>query len=180
MNRERSASEYATHVESSTSRWAALVDIENIVIMDGCRLSAAPGQFLLEAVEARVLGMPVRAATGENVLRQHLPALASSSWGLTLVRTEPDAADRALLDAADDFAHRGVTDLVVASGDHAFAALASKARLHVIAHRSHLSKRLRLAATTVTYFPAGGLALVDPKTMHQMRRGTSARRVVGQ
>jgi hypothetical protein len=157
-----------------------LVDIENTVIVGGCRLRAAQGQPLLEVVEARVRGMQVRAATGEKVLTEFLPALGPLSWGLTLVSTEPDAADRALLEAADDFVRRGVTDLVVASGDHAFAALASKARVHVLAHRNHLSKRLRLAATSVAFLPAGALPLVDPRTAGQVRRETSARRVMGQ
>ena len=92
-------------------------------------------------------------APGVNVLRPYMDLIGLQRWGLTLVKTEPDAADNALCDTARDFIRSGVTDIVVVSGDHAFVPLAAHARLHVICHADHLSKALRLAATTVTYLP---------------------------
>lgn len=134
-------------------RFAAIVDIENTVIHRGLRLPCAVGSGLLEVVQDHVLGMQTRVATGEHVLREYMTSLVRLGWGITAVPTEPDAADDALLAAARYFIDRGVTDLVVVSGDHAFVELASRARLHVISHANHLSRQLRLAATTVTYLP---------------------------
>jgi hypothetical protein len=87
------------------------------------------------------------------VVKACIPELASRGWGLTLVPALPDAADLALIEAGRQMAASGVTDLVIVSGDHAFAALAPVARLHVIARRGCLSRQLRLAATTITYLP---------------------------
>lgn len=137
----------------ASTRAAALVDIENAVIVDGQRLSAAEASILMNTIENFTSGMPVRLATGENVLRAYLPLLARRRWGLTMVSTQPDAADLALIEAGREFIAGGVTDLIVISGDHAFAELARRARLHVVSHADHLSKQLRLAATTFHYLP---------------------------
>lgn len=134
-------------------RSAAVVDLENIAIVGGARLPPAQMRRLLTFVEARIEGMPVRVASGRNVLRPFMNLLEGTRWGLTLVKTEPDAADHALTSAAHDFIGCGITDIVVVSGDHHFVSLATEARLHVISHASHLSTALRLAATTVTYLP---------------------------
>lgn len=146
----------------TTNRWgrpsalraAACVDIENIVNIGPRRLLVAEGQSLLNVVAAHTCGMPVRVAGGRAVLRAYMPVLAGLPWGLTLVGQEPDAADADLLRAGLDFVETGVTDLWVASGDHAFTELAGWTRVHVIAHPNHLSRKLRLAATTVTYLPS--------------------------
>lgn len=134
-------------------RFAGLVDAENTLIVRGRLLPAAEGDLLLTAAGRCLGGMPVQVATGENVLRPYMATLATRGWIPALVPTEPDAADLALLDAGHAFIAAGVTDLVVVSGDHIFSELAAVARLHVIAHEDHLSKALRLAATTVTYLP---------------------------
>lgn len=141
------------HNHRDVTRTAALVDIENAVIVGGRRLSAAAGSLLLNIIGNYTSGMPVCVATGENVLRAYLPVLAGLPWGLRLVNTEPDAADLALIEAGHDLIGCGVTDLVVISGDHAFAELAPGARLHVVSHAGHLSRQLWLAATTVRYLP---------------------------
>lgn len=140
-------------------RFAAVLDFENVAIASGERVSQAEMRTLLSAVAGHVSGMPVRVATGVNVLRPYMDLIGRQRWGLTLVKTEPDAADNALCDAARDFIRCGVTDIVVVSGDHAFVPLAAHARLHVICHADHLSKTLRLAATTVTYLPEYHLAV---------------------
>ncbi len=142
-----------THRGVPTLRFAGLVDVENTVIVRGRLLPAAEGDVLLNAAAKYLDGMPVQVATGKNVLRAYMSAFTTRGWIPALVPTEPDAADLALLDAGRAFAAAGVTDLVVVSGDHVFAELAGVARLHVIAHGDHLSKALRLAATTVIYLP---------------------------
>lgn len=140
-------------VGAACGRFAAILDLENVAIAADGLVSRADMKGLLRAIGAHVSGMPVRAATGVNVLRTHMDLICLQRWGLTLVRTGPDAADNALCDAALDFIRCGVTDIVVVSGDHAFVRLAAHAHLHVISHPSHLSKALRCAATTVTYLP---------------------------
>lgn len=141
------------HNHRAATRTAALVDIENAVIVGGRRLSAAAWSRLLNTIGSYTSGMPVCVATGESVLRAYLPVLAGLPWGLRLVNTDPDAADLALIESGHALIDSGVTDLVVISGDHAFAELAHGARLHVITHADHLSRQLWLAATTVRYLP---------------------------
>jgi hypothetical protein len=133
---------------------AAVVDLENIAILGGHLLMERQVAHLLEFIDPLVAEMPVRAASGVNVMTGCLGPLCSRGWGLTLVDSCPEAADIALLDAAWDMLDRRVSDLVVVSGDHAFAELASVARLHVISHPSKLSAVLRRAASTVTYLPS--------------------------
>jgi len=134
-------------------RFAAIVDLENLAIVNHRLLSPAQVGDVLSFVDAQVAGMQVRVASGVNVLRAHFGAVASRGWGRTLVKTTPDAADHALLETAQHFVACGVTDLVVVSGDHAFVPLARQVRLHVVTHADHLGTRLRLAATTVMYVP---------------------------
>lgn len=131
----------AKPVMSAGGRFAAILDLENVAIVEGGRVSQAEMQVLLSAIGVRVSGMPVRLATGVNVLRPYLYLIGLQRWGRTLVKTEPDAADNALCETARDFISCGVTDIVVVSGDHAFVPLAAHARLHVICHADHLSKR---------------------------------------
>lgn len=128
-------------------RWAGVVDLENVVIPSGAH--RGQNQLVLEGLKPHLTDMPVRAATGMLALRPLVGCL-DPGWGLTVVGPEADAADTALLEVAHDFINRGVTDLVVASGDHAFAGLAAIARLHVVSHPQKLSNLLRMAATSVT------------------------------
>jgi hypothetical protein len=137
----------------SSERFAAIIDFENVAIRHGHRTSPAKMQVLLDVIGTHVSEMPVRLATGINALQPYMDLLSLQRWGLTLVRTERDAADIALCDAARDFIRRGATDIFVVSGDHPFIPLAAHANLHVISHANHLSKALRFAATTVTYLP---------------------------
>lgn len=138
---------------STRRRFAAILDLENVALTSDGRVSQDEMQFLLNAIGQQVSGMPVRVATGANVMRAYTGLIGLQRWGLTLVKTEPNAADDALCDAAHGFISCGVTDIVVVSGDHGFVPLAAHARLHVLCHFDHLSKALRLAATTVTYLP---------------------------
>lgn len=136
------------------ARFAGLVDIENALIVRDLLIPLPHRGEVFEALDSYLVGIPVRVASGPRVVKACMPELASRGWGLTLVAARPDAADRALIEAGRRMAASGVTDLVIVSGDHAFAALAPAARLHVIAHRRCLSRQLRLAATTITYLPA--------------------------
>ena len=81
-------------------RFAAIVDLENVATMGDGLVSQAEMQVLLSAIGARVSGMPVRVATGVNVLRPYMDLIGLQRWGLTLVKTGPDAADDALCEAA--------------------------------------------------------------------------------
>lgn len=132
---------------------AALIDLDNVLIERGKLLQPSAAAPLLAAIGAQVEGMQVRAACGHGILTAHMSALAARGWGITPVPATPDAADRVLFDDGLGFAARGATDLVVVSGDGFFADLATVARLHVIAPRGSLSRRLRLAAATVNFLP---------------------------
>lgn len=136
------------------ARVAGLVDIENVLVVRDRMLPALHWGEVFEALDPYLVGIPVRVACGPWVVNACMPELASRGWGRTLVPGEPDAADLALIEAGRQMAACGVTDLVIVSGDHAFATLAPVARLHVIARRGSLSRQLRLAATTITYLPA--------------------------
>lgn len=57
---------------------------------------------------------------------------------------------------AIDHGHEG---LVIVSGDHIFAELAGRARLHVVSHPDRLSHALRSVATSVNYL---GVATSPP------------------
>lgn len=132
------------------SRFAALVDIENTLFRHGALLTPADATTVLGELRRTVAGIPTRVAIGPGLMRRHLADLASFGGGISLVEPAPDAADTALIEAGRAFAAASVTDLVIVSGDHAFATLASVARLHVVSHPGNLSRRLRLAATTIT------------------------------
>jgi hypothetical protein len=139
----------APHI--APARFAAVIDIENLLILDAHALTThRQARNIVGQISNRMAEMPVRVASGRRVATTFMPMLAAQGWGFTLVDTTPDAADNALLSAAREFIAAGVTDLVVASGDHAFAELADGVRLHVISHGDHLSRRLAAVATTVT------------------------------
>lgn len=135
------------------ARFAGLVDIENALIVQDKLLPVPDRGEVFDALDSHLVGIPVRVASGPRVVKACIPELASRGWGRTLVPALPDAADLALIEAGRQMAASGVTDLVIVSGDHAFATLAPVARLHVIARRGSLSRQLRLAATTITYLP---------------------------
>ena len=134
-------------------RFAGLVDIENTVILRGRLLASPQLTGVFNTLDTHLADMPVRVASGPRVVKACMTELASRGWGLTLVSAGPDAADLALIEAGRHLAACGVTDLVVVSGDHVFAALAGVARLHVIAHPEKLSAALRLAAYSITALP---------------------------
>lgn len=138
-------------VRHAPVRFAAVVDIENLLVLDAHTLtSQRQSQHIVGQLRTHVAGMPVRVASGRHIATTFMPLLAAQHWGLSLVDSVPDAADHDLLAAAHDFITAGVTDLVVASGDHAFTDLADDVRLHVISHSNHLSRQLAARATTVT------------------------------
>jgi hypothetical protein len=135
-------------------RFAGLVDIEDTLILRDHLLPSPQLRDTFDTLDAHLVDMPVRVASGPRVVKACMTELASRGWGLTLISAEPDAADRALIEAGRHLAACGVTDLVVVSGDHVFATLAGVARLHVIAHPEKLSRALRLAATSVRHLPS--------------------------
>ena len=132
-----------------TPRFAAIVDGDNLT--HGGQLELPQVRSVLSSVAVLLEDCPVAFAMQSRQAARYLSAYADLRWLRRFASMAPDAADEVLLEDAQFFLERGVTDLWVASGDHAFAELAEGVRLHVVCHRSSLSKRLRLAATTVTY-----------------------------
>lgn len=56
-------------VVNARERFAAIVDLENVAIMDDGRVSLPEMRIILSAIGSRVTDMPVRVATGINLLR---------------------------------------------------------------------------------------------------------------
>ena len=133
------------------ARSAGLVDLENLTVVQGARFRPAEAARTIEAISDITRGMPVRAAMADPFLRDYLPSLSAANWGIEMVPRGPDAADLLLLERGREFVAAGYTDLIVASGDHAFAELADLARLHVVSLPGQLSFRLRRRAHSVIF-----------------------------
>jgi hypothetical protein len=131
------------------NRSACIVDGDNLT--HGGKDTVADVAHVLQRVAMVSDGLPVTFAMQRELAAAYLPAYVGHGWGIRFAAMTPDAADRELLEAAKDYIAHGVRDVLVASGDHAFARLAGHARLHVLTYRLALSNRLRIAATTVTY-----------------------------
>jgi hypothetical protein len=130
-------------------RVAVIVDGDNVT--RGGRLAVADVSHVMAHLAHLTDRWPVTCALQSRVAADYMRAYARLGWGIRFAPMGPDAADLVLLEVAEDYLAHAVTDLVVVSGDHAFAALASKARLHVLSYRTSLSRELELAATSVTY-----------------------------
>lgn len=130
-------------------RTACIIDGDNLTMGGALPVPEVAG--VMRRLSRLTDGMPVTFAMQRKLAANYMTAYAGLGWGLHFASMEPDAADIELLDAAADYVRHDVTDLVVASGDHAFADIARRARLHVCSYRSSLSRRLQMAATTVTY-----------------------------
>lgn len=129
----------------------ALIDPENTTIFRGRRLPLPAAAVVFDQVDSYVTGMPTCAALTPSMLASYLPILASRGWALKLVTPGPDAADLALMERARFAVDHGYDDLVIVSGDHIFAELAVRARLHVVSHPDRLSHALRSVATSISY-----------------------------
>lgn len=138
-----------THRETSTTRTAALIDLENILIEETGAHHGTCAATTMTRLNALTANTPTRTAMGPRLMESHMRDVAASGWGVTLTEATPDAADHALLDIARTWIASGVTDLIIASGDHAFAELASVARLHVVSYSNKLSRVLRMSATSL-------------------------------
>ncbi len=133
----------------AVSRVAAVIDGDNLTRGGQLDLSVTTG--VLTRIAEATAEHPVTFAMQRRLAVRYMTAYSGLGWGIRFASMAPDAADVLLHEAAEDYAAHSVTDLVVASGDHAFADLAGSLRLHVFSYRGCLSLRLRLAATTVTY-----------------------------
>lgn len=138
-----------------TMRGLALVDLENLCIFNGHRLALTQAAGVCTEIDTFVAGLPTTAALACSLFAAYLPLLSARTWSIDMVQPGPDSADLALLERGHFAATHGVTDLVVVSGDHAFAELAAHARIHVVSHRDRLSRVLASAATSVTYLASG-------------------------
>jgi hypothetical protein len=130
-------------------RVAAIVDGDNVT--RGGRLGLADVSHVMAHLAHLTERWPVTCALQSRVAVDYMSAYVRLGWRIRFAPMGPDAADLVLLEDAEDYLTHAVTDLVVVSGDHAFAALAPRARLHVLSYRSSLSRELELAATTVTH-----------------------------
>jgi hypothetical protein len=133
----------------SNRRFACLVDGDNVT--RGGRLGLADVSHVLAYVAHLTERWPVTCALQERVAREYMSAYARLGWRIEFAPMGPDAADLVLLDAATCHVAHDVTDLVVVSGDHAFAELADRVRLHVLSYRTCLSRELSAVASSVTY-----------------------------
>jgi hypothetical protein len=136
-------------MDQSTRRFACIVDGDNVT--RGGRLGLADVSHVMAHVAHLTERWQVTCALQSRVAVDYMSAYAGLGWGIRFASMGPDAADLALLEVAGDYLAHDVTDLIVVSGDHAFAELADRARLHVLSYRSCLSRELAAAATTVTY-----------------------------
>lgn len=130
-------------------RFACIVDGDNVT--RGGQLGLADVSHVMAYVAHLTERWPVTCALQNRVAVDYMSAYAGLGWRVRFAPMGPDAADLVLLEVADDHLAHAVTDLVVVSGDHAFAELASRARVHVLSYRSCLSRALSEVATTVTY-----------------------------
>lgn len=138
-----------SHHLHGSARTACIIDGDNVA--GGGQVPVPDVAHVLERLSALNAGWSVTFAMQRRLAERYMTAYADRGWAIRFASMAPDAADGELLYAAADYLDHHVTDLVVVSGDHAFAELAGQARLHVCAYRSSLSKRLRLAATSVSY-----------------------------
>lgn len=139
----------------SHGRAAHFIDIENLCSTSDLTIKSARHAM-------REYHATVRIADGDHVIvaASHHNAIAAwSAWrGARLLapRSGPDGADHALREAirTERIAER-FTDVYLGSGDGgfmddlAFLAGCGSVTTHVVAHREHLSRRLRLAAHDV-------------------------------
>lgn len=73
--------EFPVNAAVNAREWfAAIVDLENVAIMDDGRVSLPEMRILLSAIGSRVTDMPVRVATGINVLRPYMGLLRVQRW----------------------------------------------------------------------------------------------------
>ena len=155
MARRRMAQRCAGAVQDR-AQVAAILDLENL-LYDARRCSgdAVRAAFVTLMAELRTLG-DLRYAVGccDRWLAGMLAPVAAQ-WGVRLhpCAIGPNCADRELLRRAADIP-RGVSVLVVASGDGAFAPLVADQALAgrqtvVIGRRGRISLALRCAAHTV-------------------------------
>lgn len=137
------------HISPLAHRQACIVDGDNLT--RGGQLSLPDVIRIVDRLAQLTAGLQVTFALQECLAAPYMPAYIGRGWGIRFAPMTPDAADVELLVAAADYVTHDVTRFVVVSGDFVFADLARRAELHVVSHRESLSRRLRLAATTVTY-----------------------------
>ena len=142
-----------THHLADPTRRLVVVDIENLI-----------GGAVLHPNEAawarrRLVGAGVLAESDQVVIgTSHLGLLPiGMAWTgqRYVIGSGPDGADLALLEVLDENLPAKYGEVVLASGDGIFtdaaaALCAAGVRVHVVAVRNRLSRRLRMAATKIT------------------------------
>ncbi|WP_151083400.1 hypothetical protein [Nocardioides cynanchi] len=127
----------------------AVIDGDNLT--KGGELHVSEVCRVLSRIADTVTACPVTFAMQRRLAVRYMTAYSDLGWGVRFASMAADAADVLLHEAAEEYVAHSITDLVVASGDHMFSDLAGSARLHVISYQRSLSRRLELAASTVTF-----------------------------
>lgn len=131
---------------------ALLWDLDNVSV-------CVPDLATLAGALTRLVGRksPRVAAANWRAFRLSRTALAAHGVRLLSAGRHPGGADAVLLRQARELRRHGVTRLLVASNDHAFARLADTAELHVVTLTgNYVSQRLRAAARSVTVLVRDG------------------------
>ena len=136
-----------------------LVDIENLTGGRSTREEARKLWRILSAELDFTANDRVVVGGNRHTARKLSTAITGPNVGWVVGAMGADGADRALLAAVNLFQiAKSHDELVIMSGDHAFANLASLASkhgvpVHVVGQRGNLSRRLQAAATRVTHLP---------------------------
>jgi len=163
LPRSAHASTLSAHGEVVPRRYV-LVDLENLT---GGRSTRGEARQLWETFLTEVgISNADRVVVGANryTARKLSPVIDCEDLRWVVGAMGPDGADRALLAAAANLIHiaKHYDELVIASGDHAFADLARRARarnmrVQVVSrnrdHRTTLSADLRRTADTILTLP---------------------------
>lgn len=141
-----------TDTLSGRPRRYVLFDIENVT--QGAKATAREASALWDLLKRQAPGFSPRdhivVGAGRTVAHQYRGAIHGDNVKWVIGAKAPDGADAALLNAIDLYrAARDYDELVIISGDHAFAPLAHKARsfgmrVHVIS-AEHTEQRTTLA-----------------------------------
>lgn len=153
---------FTTSLESRKRRYV-LVDVENPT--SGARATCQEVAALWRILKEQAPGIGpddhVVVGASRRVARKYRPAIQGENVRWVIGADAPDAADRALLAAIDLYrVARDYDELVIVSGDHAFAALARRAKqfglsVQVVTaqdptQRTALSRELAATADTQT------------------------------
>jgi hypothetical protein len=166
----------ATFTVSATTRKRryVLVDIENPT--GGARVSCEQAAMLWAVLAQQAPGITTRdhvvVGAARMVVRKYRAAIDGPNVKWVVAADVPDGADRALLAAVDlRRVARNFDELVIVSGDHAFADLARRAKalglsVHVVTAEQHGWRRSSLSRELSAVADTRSLVRFAPRTPH--------------